>query len=121
MKDTQERVFDSEVVLSVIIVGIALSFGLYARFKGLSIWPLASDEYHTVKSISFILESGFPEFPCGGYYTRGLMYQYLLAGIGSFSSLDPTGVYRGVTAFSGLLGLPALAVVKIESPGACRY
>ena len=59
----------------------ALLVGLYARFVGLGVWPFGVDEFYISRSIDNILRTGLPHFPCGGLYTRGLVYQYLVAPI----------------------------------------
>ena len=56
---------------------VAILFGAYFRLKGLGKWPLCIDEYYIAKSVGNIIKNGLPEFECGGYYTRGLIYQYL--------------------------------------------
>jgi hypothetical protein len=55
----------------VVLLPAAL-LALYARFAGLGTWPLAADEHYMGESVRFILGSGLPAFPCGGYYVRGL-------------------------------------------------
>jgi hypothetical protein len=55
--------------------------GAYFRLKGLGKWPLAVDEYYLVKSAGNILNYGLPEFQSGGYYIRGLLLQYIIAGL----------------------------------------
>lgn len=56
---------------------IAFCAGVFFRFWGLGHAPLAVDEYYFGTSILNILNSGLPEFPCGGYYTRGILLQYI--------------------------------------------
>jgi hypothetical protein len=62
------------------LLGVALVAGVVARWYTLADRPLAVDEYYMVRSTEFILERGVPSFPSGGYYTRGLPLQYLMAG-----------------------------------------
>ena len=64
----------------LLLAAAAVLAGLYGRFKGLGTWPLGVDEFYISRSIDNVLRSGLPRFPCGGYYTRGLLYQYLVAG-----------------------------------------
>ena len=64
---------------------MAVSAGVFFRFWQLGGAPLAVDEYYFASSILNILERGLPAFPCGGYYTRGILVQYLtvpLLGLG---------------------------------------
>ena len=56
---------------------LAVLFGLVVRFNGLGEWPLSVDEYYLTKSVLSILNTGLPGYECGGFYTRGLLQQYL--------------------------------------------
>jgi len=84
----------------------ALIVGVYARFKGLGTWPFGVDEYYVSRSIDFILMSGLPEYPCGGFYQRGIVYQYLVAGL-RLLDLTPELASRLVASVSSLAVLPA--------------
>lgn len=92
-------------------VGIsALLLGLYARFKGLGAASLSADEYYIARSVDNVLRSGLPEYLCGGYYVRGLTFQYLaavlrMAGMGAELSA------RSITVVSSLIALPAVFVL----------
>jgi hypothetical protein len=89
-----------------LLAGSALAIGIYFRFLSFWVWPLATDEYFIYRSMSFILDSGIPEFPCGGYYSRGLLYQYVtipLLAIG----ISPEASIRLVAILSNLAMLPA--------------
>lgn len=103
-----------------IVVGIiataALLLGLFARFKGLGTWSLATDEYYIARSVDNILRTGLPEYPCGGYYTRGLVYQYSLAGL---RLLGLSAEYSGrlVTVVSSLIALPAIYLLGKRTRG----
>lgn len=61
-----------------ICMALAIVTGAYARFKGLGTWPWATDEYLIGQSVDNILRHGVPAFDCGGYYTRGIILQYLI-------------------------------------------
>jgi hypothetical protein len=63
------------------IAAAATLVGIYARFKGLGTWSFGPDEFYISRSIDNVLRSGLPEYLCGGYYTRGLVYQYAVAGL----------------------------------------
>ena len=56
---------------------VAFCAGVFFRFWGLGDAPLAVDEYFLGTSILNITERGLPEFPCGGYYSRGILIKYL--------------------------------------------
>jgi hypothetical protein len=86
---------------------IAVAWGTIARFKGLGTWPFGIDEYYVARSVEFILNGGLPEYPCGGYYIRGLLYQYFVAAL-RFGGLGPEFAGRLVTAVASLATLPAI-------------
>lgn len=60
-----------------LLAGLAVAAGIFFRFWGLGGAPLAVDEYYLGTSILNLAERCLPEFPCGGFYTRGLLVQYL--------------------------------------------
>jgi len=55
------------------------ALGVYFRIIGLDRWPVAVDEYYIIKSVQNILKTGLPEYLSGGYYERGIVYQYFVA------------------------------------------
>lgn len=59
------------LVLTAFVAGVAV------RFWDLGGAPLAVDEYYLATSILNVAERGLPEFACGGYYSRGVLLQYL--------------------------------------------
>jgi Dolichyl-phosphate-mannose-protein mannosyltransferase len=85
---------------------VALLAGLYGRFKGIGTWPLGVDEYYISRSIDNIMRSGLPHFTCGGYYTRGVLYQYLVAGM-RLCGLQPEFAGRLLAGICSLAVLPA--------------
>lgn len=94
----------------LILPAAAILWGIYARFKGLGTWALGVDEFYISRSIDFILNSGIPQFPCGGVYQRGLLYQYVVAFL-RFTGLSPEFAGRLVTASASLLVLPAVYLI----------
>lgn len=101
---------DNREYLSVVchsIMLLAIALGIYVRMKGLGQWPLADDEYYIAKSVKNILASGVPKFQCGGYYTRGLLYQYLAAPFLYFFSNDEFYL-RIIPATFNILAIPPL-------------
>jgi hypothetical protein len=92
-------------LLLLIAAGATLA-GIYFRFTGLGAAPLSVDEYYLARSIENVLRTGLPEFSCGGYYTRGVLQQYLSAALqsgGMSAELAP----RFIAALCSLLVLPA--------------
>ncbi len=63
---------------AVVLALVALA-GTWLRLTGLGAWPFATDEYYLHRAVEFVAESGAPAFPCGGYYARALLIQYLSA------------------------------------------
>jgi len=101
----------------VVAVVLATLFGLYARFRGIGVWPLADDEYHTTESVGSILKHGVPAFECGGYYVRGILYQYLLALLSFLPGIEQVSLFRSVTVLSNLLCLPPLYLIARRMGG----
>src|SRR6185437_12491961 len=97
-------------VVLLLLLGLALIFGLYGRFVGLGLWPYGDDEFYMGRSIDHVLRTGLPRFPCGGFYTRGLSFQYLVAlvRLGGFA---PEFSGRVVSAVCSLIGLPAAYLI----------
>ncbi len=93
-------------VLPVLLGAAALLAGLYGRFKGIGTWPLGVDEFYISRSIDNVMRSGLPKFACGGYYTRGLLYQYMVAGM-RFAGLQPELAGRLLAGICSLAVLPA--------------
>jgi hypothetical protein len=57
---------------------IMLAIASYFRFVGLGTWGFSSsDEYYMVKTGQNILKYGLPQFETGGFYMRGVLYNYL--------------------------------------------
>ena len=64
-------------VLYFIILASLLAAAVLIRAPGLGKWCLNEDEYYYSQPVAFILEKGVPQYPGGGYYTRGFGLQYL--------------------------------------------
>jgi hypothetical protein len=94
------------VWLGAVGVALALAAGLYGRFRGLGTWAFGVDEFYIWRSVEHILNTGWPSFPCGSYYTRGLLFQYLVALVREFGLAPELGA-RSVSALWSLLALPA--------------
>jgi hypothetical protein len=86
------------------LLGLALIVGLVARWQILPDRPLAVDEYYMVRSTEFVLEHGVPSFPTGGYYTRALPLQYLMAGAARLFGETPLS-YRLPAFLASLLSI----------------
>ena len=95
----------------------AVVVGALARFWQLGHAPFAVDEYYLSQSITNILHHGVPAFDCGGYYVRGLLLQYLCAGLramGLSAELAP----RLIAALCSIAALPAAWLVarRVHGP-----
>ncbi len=64
---------------TLVLLLITAGLGLYARFVDLGIRPLAVDEYYFITSVRAVHETGLPRLEGGGFYTRGLLPQYITA------------------------------------------
>jgi hypothetical protein len=96
--------------LAAIAVPLALLVGFYGRFKGLGSWPLGVDEFYISRSIDHVLETGLPAFPCGGYYTRGILFQYVAAALRG-AGATPEFAGRFIAATCSLAVLPAAFLI----------
>ena len=92
---------------------LAAALGIFGRFSGLGDFPLAVDEYYFAQSVRLIVEHGVPLFPTGGYYTSGLLVQYLTAPLVMMFG-DTEFAYRLPSALFSL-GTVALAYVYVRS------
>jgi hypothetical protein len=99
-----------------VVAGAAVLAGIYGRFKGLGAWPLGVDEFYISRSIDNVLRSGLPRFACGGYYNRGALYQYAVAGL-RLLGLGPEVSGRAVAAASSLAVLPAAYLIAKRTDG----
>jgi hypothetical protein len=89
------------------LAALAIVAGAYFRFHGLGLAPFAVDEYYLSQSIAGVLRTGLPSFLCGGLYMRGIVLQYLAAGLqlaGASAEYAP----RLICAVCSLLALPAI-------------
>ena len=91
--------------------------GLYFRLKGLGKWPFTNDEYYVAKSVRNILENGMPSFDCGGYYVRGILYQYLMVPFVALGFRDELA-FRLVPVISYVIAIPALYQLGKRTSGA---
>ena len=91
-----------------LLMVVAIIIGILIRFKGLGKWPLAIDEYYIAKSINNILTYGLPKFECGGYYFRGILYQYIVAPLLMFSNNNDEYYLRLIPVLFNILSIPPL-------------
>lgn len=108
---------DWPFVLLLAATATALVCGIQARFDGLGAWPFAVDEYYIARSVDNILRFGVPAYECGGFYTRGLPYQYAVAGL-RLADLPPELAARLVTVLASLAALPAAYLIgrRVHGP-----
>jgi hypothetical protein len=86
---------------------VCVCCGVLARVVGLGKWPLAIDEYYFAQSVQNILHYGIPRYACGGFYTRGLLLQYLAAVL-QIAGASPEIAPRLIAALASLAALPAV-------------
>lgn len=106
----------SQHLLLLLFTAAAVLAGVYARFKGLGTWPLAVDEYYIARSVENLLQFGVPAYECGGYYTRGLPYQYAVAAL-QLAGTPPELSARLIAAAASLLALPAIYILGRRTHG----
>ena len=100
-----------------VFLGLCILFGFYFRIKGLSNGGFAnSDEYYIVKAVHNILEFGIPRFPLGGYYTRGIIYQYLSA-ILLMIGIKEEFALRIIPVIFNMLAIPAIYLLAKKIGG----
>ena len=98
---------EHEIILLVVLY-LSVILGFYFRIKGLSYGGFSSsDEYYMAESIHHVLKYGVPKFPLGGYYDRGLIYQYLCALL-LLTGLKEIFVLRIVPLIFNMLAIPAV-------------
>ena len=94
----------------LVLTGLAVLLGLYARFWALGGAPVGIDEYYLSRSIDGILKYGLPAFDCGGFYQRGLLLQYIIAGL-RLAGLSAELAPRLIATLGSLAVLPAIYLV----------
>ena len=95
------------------LLAAAIFLGAWARLRNLGAASLAVDEYYLLEAINNILRTGVPEWICGGFYTRGLLHQYLSAALISSGAFSPEVALRLPSVVSGaaaILGAYLLAL-----------
>jgi hypothetical protein len=98
------------VVALTLFAAACICCGVLTRFAGLGKWPLAIDEYYFAQSVQNILHYGIPSYACGGFYTRGLLLQYLAALL-QLTGASPELAPRLIAALSSLIALPAVFIL----------
>ncbi|MDW7711868.1 MAG: hypothetical protein SCH98_15495 [Deferrisomatales bacterium] len=99
------------------LTGVGVAAGVYFRFKGLGTSPFAIDEYYLATSVKKILAHGLPRFECGGFYTRGILLQYLAAPL-FLSGMSHELAFRLITVLSNLAAMPAVFLLGRHLAGA---
>ena len=101
----------NSVPFNWIIISIVVLIGIYVRLKGLGKWPLCLDEYYTVQSARNILKFGLPQFINGGYYTRGILMQYIIALLISLG-IKAELAGRIIPLLSNIAAIPAVYLIS---------
>jgi len=110
MNNSQKEKFSYPKIYWVIIV-ISVIAGTIIRLNGLGTWTLALDEYYIIKSSENILKYGLPQFPNGGFYTRGVLIQYLIAPLLSIG-VKAEFAGRIFSVFANIITIPALYLIS---------
>ena len=99
--------------VSWLLLAVAALLGVWVRADGLGSRPLSHDEYYFARSVERIEETGSVRFPTGGYYTRGLLPQYLTAASWSLFGKDGFGFRLPILLFSLASVAVAFAYARI--------
>ena len=101
-----------------LLLAVSVVLGMYFRFHGLGVSPLSVDEYYFTKSVLNILDKGLPQYAAGGeYYTRGLLQQYLTAGLIA-AGLSMEWAARFIPLLANLICIPAIFLLGKRLGGA---
>ena len=98
------------------ILTIAVLAGFYFRLKGLGKWPFALDEYYIIRSVQNILKHGLPQFDAGGYYSRGLIYQYMIVPL-LLIGIKAEFAARIIPILANLIAIPPLYLLSKKLSG----
>jgi hypothetical protein len=98
------------------LAAIAFGAGAFFRFWGLGDAPLAVDEYYLATSILNLMERGLPEFPCGGYYSRGVLLQYLST-VPVYFGANLELAVRLIPAISSIFAIAAVWKLSLRAGG----
>ncbi len=94
-----------------------ITVAAYYRLAGLGLWGFTSaDEYYMAKSVGHILKFGLPKFETGGYYTRGILYQYISAGFILLGLKDVVAL-RFVAVLANFAAIPAVYLISNKLGG----
>lgn len=89
---------------ALVVAVVAVLITIYSRWSALAQSPLNEDELFLLRAVWRVAETGWPEFPGGGYYPRGLLYQYVSALLLHAGISDPVAL-RLPAAICGILVL----------------
>ncbi len=107
---------NKQSLIMVIFAIAAVLLGIFFRFKGLGYSPFAIDEYYLATSVKNIVDHGIPRFDVGGYYTRGLLLQYLVAPLFAFG-IEHEIAFRVVTVLFNIAAIPAVFLLARNLSG----
>ena len=100
-----------QLMLAHIFMACGVAIGIFFRFWGLGTSPLSVDEYYFSKSVYNILEKGIPLHEAGGgLYLRGLLQQYLSAGLLSLNAPMEWSL-RLIPALCSIICIPAVYLI----------
>lgn len=107
MFSISKKINNYEDSLILVFVFSLITVGIYFRFLDVGKWCFAVDEFFTATSINKILDNGIPRFANGGYYVRGILFQYFEAFLSLIFGFNE-GTLRYGSIFFSLLTLPGV-------------
>jgi hypothetical protein len=103
-------------IISITLFLLSAIVGIGARFFELGAAPLATDEFYLTSSVEQILKYGVPRFECGGYYVRGIVFQYLVAPI-LWAGISAEASARLIAGIFNLAAIPAVYLLARRAAG----
>jgi hypothetical protein len=104
------------IATATILFGVVF-IGLLVRVKGLGVWGIfSSDEYYMLRSAQNIISRGLPKYELGGYYNRGLIYQYLSVLLIKAGVKDVLAV-RLISVFFNIIAMPIIYLIGKKTAG----
>lgn len=126
----EERRVSGEKVISTLLLLTLIALGFFLRAEYMLGASLYVDEYTTIFAAQKIIAHGYPRFPSGAIYSRGLLFSYLdalsiylmgfsgvsarLPGVMASTLTIPLIFFLGRRLFSRSVGLMAAALLTLS-------